>query len=440
MGAFCAANFFARGGGTVRRTMWVSLIACLALATLTQYAFKASAATVRTGAVAAAPPSASSLGLLAIGTGQEQHLGDVRRYKYVILQSWHADIVTSIHTRSPSTKVLTYLEGAATQFQTCSSNAPTSYAQWNSAPINYCWIVAHHPDWLLRDRAGRIIRFVDYPSLVAVDVANKAYQALWMHNAMALAHQGGYAGVYFDDVSMAPTHGMAGQMAKYTDQQYGEAMSSFGSIVGDHLRAAGFLAVANTGVDPWVAWQSAAALRMAPHLSMMVREFSVHWGGECGSQSPVFTDPSSNGDPDLSTIHSFRIAVERLGTAIGGIDYSSGQLSASDLATMQYGRASFLLTWNGRLGSAYFFRTCGTVDPANPAWTIDPGTPVGAMEGSQGMWSRPFSRGLVLLNPSPTQTVTYHLPSSVVYRDIHRNIVTGLITMPPRSASVLTTN
>ena len=61
-----------------------------------------------------------------------------------------------------------------------------------------------------------------------------------------------------------------------------------------------------------------------------------------------------------------------------GKDFYAGMSgSASETAKMMYGKAAFLLKWNGRGGG--FYGTSRPLDPWNPAWTTDIGTPSGAM-------------------------------------------------------------
>ena len=55
--------------------------------------------------------------------------------------------------------------------------------------------------------------------------------------------------------------------------------------------------------------------------------------------------------------------------------------SPSDLRTMTYARASFLLVWNGK-GGGFFYASPDGSDPSNPAWTTPIGRPLAPSERS----------------------------------------------------------
>src|SRR5207249_3023121 len=123
------------------------------------------------------------------------------------------------------------------------------------------------------------------------------------------------------------------------------------------------------------------------------------------------------------------------GAYLMGIDYGYTPTTADDLATMIYGRALFLLAWDGRPGSAYMFRPCGTTDPANPAWTVDIGTPSGRTVLANGLYQRVYTEGLVLLNPSRDSPVTISIPSG--YVSANGTALAATATLPPRCALLL---
>jgi hypothetical protein len=78
---------------------------------------------------------------------------------------------------------------------------------------------------------------------------------------------------------------------------------------------------------------------------------------------------------------------------------------------MTYGRASFLLVWNGTSG-AYIYNPTDSTDPWNPAWTTAIGAPTGAMTQVGGSYVRDYSGGYVVVNPSQS-TVTVPLPAGL---------------------------
>lgn len=79
--------------------------------------------------------------------------------------------------------------------------------------------------------------------------------------------------------------------------------------------------------------------------------------------------------------------------------------SCTDTAAMTYGKASFLLEWDG--GDSTFIYTCGTTDPGNSAWTTDIGIPLAAKVAVGVGYERSYTRGTVLVNPSPSVSQTF---------------------------------
>lgn len=92
-------------------------------------------------------------------------------------------------------------------------------------------------------------------------------------------------------------------------------------------------------------------------------------------------------------LHDFQTKLEAQGAHVTGIDYGPTPTSSDAVAAMSYGRASSLMAWDGRPGSAYMFRPCGVVDPANAARTTELGLPTGPRSTINGMWERPFTNG-----------------------------------------------
>jgi hypothetical protein len=76
-----------------------------------------------------------------------------------------------------------------------------------------------------------------------------------------------------------------------------------------------------------------------------------------------------------------------------------------DPARMVYGKASFLLEWNG--GGSVFMYNDTPNDPTDPAWTTDIGLPTAAKVQIGVGWMRPYTRGTVLVNPSASTSQTF---------------------------------
>jgi hypothetical protein len=363
---------------------------------------------------AASVPAGSTIGELSIDTGQADHLGDTSRYGYVILQDYMYAHVAAIKQANPNTKVLAYLEAPVTQTRTCSDSTPPAYSAHDSFGVNYCYADVHHPAWFLTDGSGNRLTYTDYPRSAVMDVGNTSYRNACAANAIAAAKADGFDGIYLDDANTYPGHGIDGRIHEYTDQAYGQAMTGFIASAADQLRANGLLAVANVAANPWVSWQRADALTLAAHLTALAREHYVRYGDICGPFSARFNTTATNGTPPIADMLAYDQAVQAAGAHLLGTDYGYTPATAADVATMSYGRALFLLAWDGKAGSAYVFRPCGTVDPYAPAWQVDLGTPAGPVTLVGGVYERQYSLGLVLLNPAPSAAVTVSVPAGYV--------------------------
>ncbi len=376
----------------------------------------------------------STVGELSIDTGQADYLGDTSRYGYVILQEYMYARVADIKRANPDTVVLAYLEAPVTQTRTCGDATPPAYSHHDAFGVNYCYAAAHHPSWFLTGPSGNRFTYSDYPRSAVMDIGNVAYQNTWAANAIAAAEADGFDGIYLDNVNTYPGHGVDGQLAEYTDQAYGQAMAGFVASVADQLRAGGLLAVANVAANPWVGWQRADALALAAHLTALDREHYARYGDICGPFSERFNTTATNGTPPIADLLAYDQAVQETGAHLLGIDYGYPHATAADRATMSYGRAMFLLAWDGRPGSAYLFRPCGTVDPADPTWLVDLGAPAGAMRVTDGVYERRYSAGLVLLNASRATPATVAIPSGYVSAD---GAPVTTATLPPQGAMLL---
>jgi len=389
---------------------------------------------IRVDAVTLAPLSAT-LAELAIDSHQALHLGNTSRYVFVIIQESQYAHIAAIKAANPHTKVFAYMEAPVVQHKSCSDPSPPAHSPHDSFGINYCFVAKYHPDWFLTGRAGNRQSYSDFPDCLAVDVGNAGYRSLWSTNVAAAVRADGFDGVYLDDVNTHPGHGLDGRIAKFSDQQYGNATVGFVRSVADNLTAHGLLTIANVGVDPWVSWQAEDTSMMARHLTAVNKEFYSRWGSVCGAYSARFSAPATQGNPPLTLLQDFQTNLEAQGAHLTGIDYGPTPTSSDAVTAMSYGRASFLMAWDGRPGSAYMFRPCGVVDPANAAWTTELGLPTGPRSTVNGMWERPFTNGLTLLNPSATRRATVAVDGTFVTPSGRR--VSGHMTVEPATALLL---
>ena len=354
---------------------------------------------------------------MAFGTGQDRALGDTGRYTYIAIQDYEFTRIPAIRALSPRPRIIAYEEAAITE-----GPASCQYDSHPSAGISYCVANQYHPEWFLLDSGGRRLTYADYPNYYMMDIGNPSYQQAWLAAVSGQLQRDGFDGVMMDDVNLAPGHGRNGQVVKYTDAQYAQATLSFVAAVSSGLRSAGLLVSANVGsANPWDAAALKASTQMARNLSIYNHEFWMRW--QEGT-------PLMSGAEWLTSI-AMQEAIEATGTSWTAITYGS----LGDIGAMRYARASFLLAWNGRAGSALFYRPDpDLVDPYASEWTSDVGTPTGNRFAVGVGWRRQFTAGTVIVNPSASASQTFALGGTYRMSD---GSSASSITLAPTSALVL---
>ena len=354
---------------------------------------------------------------MAFGTGQDRALGDTGRYTYVAIQDYEFARIPAMRALNPRSRVIAYEEAAITE-----GPASCQYDSHPSAGISYCVANQYHPEWFLLDSGGRRLTYADYPNYYMMDIGNPSYQQAWLAAVSSQLRRDGFDGVMMDDVNLAPGHGRNGQVATYTDTQYAQAAQSFVAAVSAGLRAAGLLVSANVGSsNPWDPVALRESVQMARNLSIYNHEFWMRWQ----QGTPLMSGA------EWSTSIAMQEAIEATGTSWTAITYGS----LGDTAAMRYARASFLLAWSGRTGSALFYRPDpDLVDPYAAEWTNDVGTPAGNRYAVGAGWRRQFTGGTVIVNPSAGASQTFALGGTYRMPD---GSSASSITLGPTSALVL---
>ena len=108
---------------------------------------------------------------------------------------------------------------------------------------------------------------------------------------------------------------------------------------------------------------------------------------------------------------------------------------ATETGKMMYGKASFLLTWNGKGGGFFWQMNDTSSRPLEPRLDDHIGTPTAARYQVGVGWRRDYSGGTVLVNPSPTTAQTFNLGAS--YNTPSGTSVTT-VTLQPTTAMILT--
>ncbi len=288
--------------------------------------------------------------------------------------------------------------------------------------------------WLLRDRSGRLLVNRSYPTNAVGDVGNPAYQRAWLGNVLRLLRRNGDSGVFIDDTiaDLAPLAGT--EAAKYPTQgAWASAQLSFVRAVGPALRARGYYVLVNASAyvpgnpasndgTTTVAWWR----QLAPYVSGLADE---HYQETSDGRDTLRTDGPA-WDEGWSGWQRLVATAQSLGRDFVGIAYGP----AGDPGRMSYGRASFLLDWNGRGGAFVYQPTSQTSDPWNGAWTLDVGRPLAAKQRVGVAWLRRYSRGVALVDPDPARAQRVDLGGRYLAPG---GGVVSEVTLPPATGLVL---
>jgi len=361
------------------------------------------------------PPSLGRRGLLLAqdwsreaapyGEGADQ-------YRIIVLQESMARILPEVRMSNPGARVLAYQKVGGMRAD--GGDNPSTGVQTHEAD-------GVHEDWFLHDASGERVIYCDYPEVWAADIGDPGYQQRWLDNVRERLIRDGFDGVMMDDVNTFPGHclgSLGTPIAEYeTDEAYGDAVVEFMEAVGPVLIDAGLLVAPNIAMNPWEDVMRGQALAIAPHTTHITREYWMRW-----DDSENFTGPNWE-----STL-SFYEDVEALGVGFLALTYGPGHEGV--LQGQRYGRASFLLAWDGVADSAWGYQD-EQVDPWTDEWAIDPGLPVETRRADGVGWRRAYTGGTVLVNADETASRTFSLDRPHIDGD--GNLVSELTLQPGRA-------
>lgn len=294
---------------------------------------------------------------------------------------------------------------------------------------------ARRHGWLLRSASGGLLVNRSYPSDYVADVGSPQYQQSWISNVSRFLRAHRDDGVFIDDV-LADLKPLAGvEAAAYpTQQAWAAAQLSFVRAVGTALRARGYYVLVNaSGYVPGnLASDTGAATaswwrRLNPYVSGLMQEYY----GETSDGSNRLRSDGAGWAQNWNGWQRLVGIAQANGRDFVGLTY--GQ--PGDTRTMQYGKASFLLDWDGR-GGAFVYEPTGGGNPWNAAWTQSLGRPTGRKRAVGSGWLRRYRGGVVLLNPSPASSQSFVLHGRYVAAD---GSVAETVTLPPTTGLILRT-
>jgi hypothetical protein len=368
------------------------------------------------GDSAGAAGSEPSTGALRICSGCASSGGDLSRYGYVILNAWDYAQIPTLRAKNPGIKVLVYANSAATYAYACHNGVDDALL---SAGVGYCDADKNHPDWFLTDTSGARVEFCDYPGIWQMDVGSSGYQQAWLARVTSELKQYGWDGVMLDDVNSTAKYHLCGKtLAKYpTDSDYEAATRSFLAAVGPAIKSQGFLALPNINYDCWESCFSS----FIQYTSGAVREWWTKNGTGYGGQY---------GDSGWDWANGFLRLTQQQGKIFIGITYAP----KDDVRSQRYGRASFLLDWNGGPSAFMFEPVAEAQDPWTADATEDLGTPLAPKYQVGSAWRRDFTGGTVVVNPSSTATLSVSLNGA--FLDASSATVTS-VSLQPETAVIL---
>ena len=319
-------------------------------------------------------------------------------YRIIVLQASMGRLLPDVRAANPDARILAYQKVGGMRAD--GVDTPSTGVQIHEAEEG-------HEDWILHDAEGNRLWYCDYPEVMAADIGNPGYQQRWLDNVTTRMLRDGFDGVMMDDVNTFPGHCLGSRgtpIAEYAeDVDYGDAVVEFMAAVGPSLRASGLLVAPNIAMNPWDETMRSQALAMLPHSTHIDREYWMRW-----DDSPNFT-----GDMWLSTLTLYEEA-EALGVGFLGLTYGPGEEGVVE--GQRYGRASFLLAWDGVADSAWGYLD-EAVEPWSSEWAGDPGLPEGPRTASGVGWTRDYSRATVVVNPDEAVDQTFSLEGPHVGED-----------------------
>jgi hypothetical protein len=281
-----------------------------------------------------------------------------------------------------------------------------------------------HEDWFLHDAAGNRLEYCDYDGVWAANIGSPGYQQAWLQAVEERLLRDGFDGVMMDDVNTFPGHCLGERgtnIAEYpTDEAYGDAVVDFMLAVGPGLKSAGLAVSPNIAMNPWDAVQRAQAEAMLPAVTHWGREYWMKW------------DDSANfrGDEWASTLD---LMVHAQSVGVGFFALTKGPGEEGEAAAKTYGRASFLLAWDGESDSAWGYLD---VTHHDDTWSDDQlpalGRPRGPAQALGAGWIRDYDNGLVVVNPATEGSLSLDLDAPLL--DADGTPVDALVLAPGTAA------
>jgi hypothetical protein len=267
-----------------------------------------------------------------------------------------------------------------------------------------------HPDWILHDARGRML-YIPFACNngtcphYAGDVANPSFRLWWIREMRSILSRGSYFGLWIDDVNMEfrVSDGTGNQVAP-VDSSTGRLMTwdAWRNHVADfteEIRAA--FPKAEIIENPiWFAGPEPGR-----DLDSAIQR-QIRTADNINVERGIASDGNLTGGTGKWSIHAVFDYIDRIHAAGRGV--TMGEYFPND-AAKQYALAGYFLisTGNDRIGDA------GT-HPDNwwRGYDVELGDPLGPRNYSNGIYTRNFTGGTVLLGEPGLSAKTIPLPAS----------------------------
>ena len=347
-------------------------VAALVAAAAVAFALLWHSRTVTTNPPAASPTATENRGVLVISPTEDVP-SDLAGVRYLLLDGSKASKIGALKQRYPGLKVLAYKD--LSFFVDYSTNDRGNAAvPWSQASLN--------ESWFLHDPGGSRVRSIRYPHSWFADVGQASYQTAWELNVLSFLRKAPWDGVFIDDALADPgwhLGGAYGRLARYPSRDaYRAAERSMLAATAPHLQRAGYLVIANIAasrrqLDVWSDWPRLLSGAMREHFLKYGK------GGE-----RVLTGKAWRHDVAIER------AVEGVGRVFIGLSYGPRRYAKAQ----GFVRASFLLFDDPETRSATIWSP-----EAGKAAKLDLGLPQGPPVRHGKVWTRPFQRGTLRVNP-----------------------------------------
>ncbi len=408
-----------------------------------------------TPAAAAWPPVFTTgslpLGLYAIrqggNTGSLDGLTRLDKVDVLIISAFKAGdggaLVASVRAANPAIKILCYKAASELITGTTTTRNSNTGIHYNEA-VTYDATSGAGDKWILKDSGGNAIpNWYGYSYYYGGDIGLASFQTRWYNNVKDTIVGYGLDGVFVDNTLATYPNLFSGGPApvKYATQAAWEtAMAAFSGSSGAFtlLKNDGYLVYPNAhkyiddgtdhsqGIKDW--WT-----RIAPGVTGFFHEY---WMEESSNLTITRRENPPSGAGAYRNYANLIPHAQALGKGFMGHTQSPQQAGNEYMGI--YGRAAFLLKWDGLTGSYYGWSIGGSADDYSAQVNYSIGTPVGAeVEIQAATFRRYYTQGAVVLNAHASIGYTLTAsPDGRAYTDYAGAAITYPVTVASGRAVV----